>query len=36
MSQKLKKNTAIALGNFLSQFKAEGKLPKILRYKTMI
>lgn len=24
MSQKLKKNTAIALGNFLSQFKAEG------------
>ena len=32
MSQKLKKNTAIALGNFLSQFKADGnvKNPTVL------
>jgi len=32
MSQKLKKNTAIALGNFLSQFKADGnvKNPAVL------
>ncbi|WP_442786967.1 acyl-CoA reductase [Flavobacterium suncheonense] len=32
MAQKLKKNTAIALGNFLSQFKAEGntKNPDVL------